>query len=178
MYEAAAHHGLPVGIHFGGANGWPITGAGWPSFYFEDHTGMPQAMQTQLISLVCEGVFERFPTLKIVLIEGGLAWLPPLMWRLDRAWQRLHEEVPHLQRPPSDYIRRHCWATTQPMEEPPKPAYFWHMLEQLDMNDRLMFATDYPHWDFDAPDQAFPVKLPSELKQKIMGENARSLYRF
>jgi predicted TIM-barrel fold metal-dependent hydrolase len=178
LYEAAAHHGLPVGIHFGGANGWPITGAGWPSFYFEDHTGMPQAIQAQLISLVCEGVFERFPTLKVVLIEGGLAWLPALMWRLDRAWQRLREEVPYLQQPPSAYIRRHCWATTQPMEEPPKPAYFWRMLEQLDMNDRLMFATDYPHWDFDAPDQAFPVRLPPELREKFMGENARSLYKF
>jgi predicted TIM-barrel fold metal-dependent hydrolase len=64
------------------------------------------------------------------------------------------------------------------MEEPPKPANFWRMLEQLDMNDRLMFATDYPHWDFDAPDQAFPVRLPPDLKQKIMGENARRLYRF
>jgi predicted TIM-barrel fold metal-dependent hydrolase len=178
MYEAAAQYNLPIGIHFGGANGWPITGAGWPSFYFEDHTGMPQAMQAQLISLVCEGVFERFPTLKVVLIEGGLAWLPSLMWRLDRAWQRLGDEVPHLQCPPSAYIRQHCWLTTQPMEEPPQPAYFWQMLEHLDMNDRLMFATDYPHWDFDAPDQAFPVKLPPDLRQKFMGENARALYRF
>lgn len=178
MYEAAAHHNLPVGIHFGGAGGWPLTGAGWPSFYFEDHTGMPQAFQAQLISLIYEGVFERFPNLKVVLIEGGLAWLPPLMWRLDRAWQRLGEEVPHLQRPPSEVIRQHCWVTTQPMEEPPQPAYFWQLLEQLDMNDRLMFATDYPHWDFDAPDSAFPVKLPPDLRRKFMAENARALYRF
>jgi uncharacterized protein len=178
LYEAAAHYNLPVGIHFGGANGWPLTGAGWPSFYFEDHTGMPQAMQAQLISLVYEGVFERFPALKVVLIEGGMAWLPALMWRLDQAWRRLGEEVPYLRRPPSETIRQHCWLTTQPMEEPPRPAFFWHMLEQLNMPDRLMFATDYPHWDFDAPDQAFPVKLPPELRQKIMVENARELYRF
>jgi uncharacterized protein len=46
------------------------------------------------------------------------------------------------------------------------------------MNDRLLFATDYPHWDFDAPDQAFPVKLPAELEQGIMAGNAHSLYRF
>jgi predicted TIM-barrel fold metal-dependent hydrolase len=64
------------------------------------------------------------------------------------------------------------------MEEPPQPAYFWQMLEQLDMNDRLMFATDYPHWDFDSPAQAFPVKLPSDLRHKIMAENARRLYKF
>ena len=63
------------------------------------------------------------------------------------------------------------------MEEPSKPAFFLQLLEQLDMNDRLMFATDYPHWDFDAPDQAFPVRIPNDLKRRIMVENAHSLYR-
>ena len=177
LYQAAARHGLPVGIHFGGDASSPLTGSGWPSFYLEDHTGMAQSFQSQLISLVCEGVFERFPTLKVVLIEGGFAWLPPLMWRLDRAWQRLREETPDLRRPPSAYIREHVWLTTQPMEEPPRPEQFHQLLEQLDMDDRLLFATDYPHWDFDSPDQALPVKLAPALERKIMAENARMLYR-
>jgi predicted TIM-barrel fold metal-dependent hydrolase len=64
------------------------------------------------------------------------------------------------------------------MEEPAKPEYFLQLLDQLGMPDRLLFATDYPHWDFDAPDQAFPVKLPSDLEQGIMAGNAHSLYRF
>jgi predicted TIM-barrel fold metal-dependent hydrolase len=178
MYEAAAHHNLPIGIHFGGNAGWPITGAGWPSFYIEDHVGMPQSFQSQIISLVYEGVFDRFPELKIVLIEGGFAWLPSLMWRLDRSWTLLRDEIPHLQRPPSAYIRDNFWITTQPIEEPPQPAYFLELLEQLDMNDHLLFATDYPHWDFDAPDRALPHNLPARLKQQIMAENAAALYRF
>jgi predicted TIM-barrel fold metal-dependent hydrolase len=178
MYAAAVRHDLPIGIHFGGAGGWPITGAGWPSFYFEDHTGMAQAFQAQVISLVCEGVFEQFPTLKVVMIEGGFAWLPPLMWRLDRSWRRLRDEVPHLRRAPSEYIRQHFWFTTQPIEEPPRAAYFRQLLEQLDMDDRMLFATDYPHWDFDAPDQAIPANLPPMLRRKIMAENARAFYRF
>ena len=177
LYQAAARHDLPVGIHFGGDASSPLTGSGWPSFYLEDHTGMAQSFQSQLISLVCEGVFERFPTLKVVLIEGGFAWLPPLMWRLDRAWQRLREETPDLRRPPSAYIREHVWLTTQPMEEPARPEQFHQLLEQLDMDDRLLFATDYPHWDFDSPDQALPVKLAPALERKIMAENARALYR-
>lgn len=176
MYEAAARHDLPIGIHFGGAGGGPITGAGWPSHYIEDHCGMPQAFQAQVISMVYEGIFEHFPTLKIVLIEGGFAWLPPLMWRMDRTWEKLRDEIPHVKRPPSEIVREHFWITTQPMEEPPKGQYFRQLLEQMDMDDRLMFATDYPHWDFDAPDRAIPVQLDETLRRKIMAENARALY--
>src|SRR5690606_22397312 len=113
-----------IGIHFGGTGGGPITGAGWPSYYIEDHGGMPQAFQAQVISLVYEGVFTAFPDLKFVLIEGGFAWLPPLMWRMDRLWQRMGEEIPDVQEPPSAIVRRHFWLTTQPMEEPPQRRFF------------------------------------------------------
>jgi predicted TIM-barrel fold metal-dependent hydrolase len=177
LYEAAAGHNLAIGIHFGGDSGHPITGAGWPSFYLEDHAGMAQSFQAQLISLVCEGVFEQFPELQVVLIEGGFAWLPALKWRLDRSWRRLRDEVPHLRELPSSLIDRHIWLTTQPMEEPGQPEQFLQLLDELGGADRLLFATDYPHWDFDAPDQALPVRLAPEVERKIMAENARSLYR-
>ena len=62
------------------------------------------------------------------------------------------------------------------MEEPPQPRYFRQLLEQLDADDRMMFATDYPHWDFDSPESAVPSGLSRELRKKIMSENARSLY--
>jgi predicted TIM-barrel fold metal-dependent hydrolase len=179
MYEAAEAHGLPIGIHFGGQGGYPITGAGWPSYYVEDHAGMSTAFQAQVISYIAEGVFERFPNLKIDLIEGGFAWLPVLGWRLDAAWKKLKAEVPHLKRAPSEYLAEHFWVTTQPMEEPPRAEQF---LEMLDMGpwlaDRLMFATDYPHWDFDDPHEALPkIKLPDGFEAKVMAENARALYR-
>lgn len=176
IYEAAEEYNLPIGIHFGGIAG-PITGAGWPSYYIEDHGGMPQAFHTQVNSYVCEGIFERFPTLKVILIEGGFAWLPPLIWRLDATWKKMRSEVPTLKRKPSEYIREHFWLSTQPMEEPPKREYFEQLLEQMDMNDKLMFATDYPHWDFDAPDRALPSFLKPELRRKILSDNARALYQ-
>ena len=176
LYEAAERHGLPVGIHFGGYGGNPYTGAGKPSFYFEDHCGTSQVFQAQLISLVCEGVFQRFPGLKVVIIEGGFAWLPPLMWRLDGAYKLLKSEVPDLDRLPSEIIREHFWVTTQPVEEPHRPHEFAELLAQLNMPDRLMFATDYPHWDFDAPDQAVPRTVPPDLRRAILAENARALY--
>ncbi len=176
LYEAAARHGLPVGIHFGGDGGNPLTGSGWPSFYLEDHCGMAQTFQSQIISFVYEGVFERFPALKILLIEGGFAWLPPLLWRLDAAWRRQRDETPHLRRPPSEYVREHFWLTTQPMEEPSTPAQFQQLLDHLAMDDRLLFATDYPHWDFDAPDQALPARVAPDLTRRILAENARAFY--
>ncbi len=179
MYEAAVAHDLPIGIHFGSQGGSPITGAGWPSMYVEDHAGMSTAFQAQVISFIYEGVFEQFPDLKIVLIEGGFAWVPPLAWRLDSAWRKLRDEVPHLRSLPSEYFAKHFWLTTQPMEEPERPAQFVELLEQAPwLQDRLMFSTDYPHWDFDAPDQALPrVRLPDGFPAKLMAENARRLYR-
>ncbi|MEM7031538.1 MAG: amidohydrolase family protein [Chloroflexota bacterium] len=177
MYEAAEKHDLPIGIHFGGTAGWPITGAGQPSFYFEDHVGMPQAFQPQIISFIYEGVFERFPNLKIVLIEGGFAWLPSLMWRMDRSWELMRDEVPHVKKPPSEYLRENFWITTQPIEEPPRPHQFHELLAHLDMNDRFLFATDYPHWDFDAPDRALPSGLPDGLKEDFLAGNARRFYQ-
>ena len=176
LYEAAVTHDLPIGVHYGGWGGHPITGAGYPSFYIEDSGGMATAFQAQVTSLVLEGVFERFPTLKVVLIEGGFAWLAPLMWRMDRAWKRLRAEVPDITRPPSEVIRSNIWFTTQPMEEPPTPADFETLLGHLDMSDRIMFSTDYPHWDFDSPTQALPPGLDAEMRRRIMRENAVALY--
>ncbi|MCZ6635212.1 MAG: amidohydrolase family protein [bacterium] len=179
LFEAAVRNNLPVGIHFGAGNGGhPITGTGWPAYYLEYHCGMAQGFQHHIISLVFEGVFERFSDLKIVLIEGGMAWLPALTWRMDRAWENLKEEIPHVPKPPSEYIRKNIWLTTQPMEEPDSKEHFHQFLTQIDKDDQLLFATDYPHWDFDAPDTAFPIRLNPDLERKIKVENALNLYQF
>lgn len=176
MYAAAERHGLVIAVHFAGVSGNPISSSGWSSFYIEDHTTMAQSFQAHVISLVAEGVFERFPRLRMVLIEGGFAWLPPLMWRLDRLFHRLKAEVPHLRRKPSEVIREHIRLTTQPMEEPPRPRQLLQVIEHLGSEEMLMFATDYPHWDFDHPDRVLSVGVPPELRRKIMAGNARALY--
>jgi predicted TIM-barrel fold metal-dependent hydrolase len=99
------------------------------------------------------------------------------MWRLNKNWKGLRREVPWVQRLPSETIREHIRLTTQPMEEPEDPKHFLNLLEMLGSEDLLLFATDYPHWDFDAPDQAFPVPLPPALQRKIFSENAQAVYR-
>jgi predicted TIM-barrel fold metal-dependent hydrolase len=177
IYEACEEYGLKVFSHAFGSYGNPITGAGPASFYLEDHVGPAQAMQANVISLVAEGVFDRFPGLRVVSVENGLGWVPSLMWRLDASWRLLRAEVPHLQKAPSDYVREHVYATTQPMEEPHQPHQFFELLDQLGgFVDRVLFASDYPHWDADQPDDAFPVRLPDNLVTKIYFENASKLY--
>jgi len=175
ILEACAANGFPVSLHLGGNGGHSSTGGGWPSFYHEEHPSYVQSMQTLVTSLVCEGVFEHIPNLKIVLVEGGFAWLPALCWRLDKAWKRLHAEVPFLKQKPSEYVRQHIWVTTQPIEEPERPRDMLSTLEWIGV-DRVMFSTDYPHWDQDDPRFAFKVPLPEEWRRKIYHENARALY--
>lgn len=179
IFAAAADSGLPIAIHFGGwSGGHPISGAGWPAYYLEYHTGMSQTFQAHLASLILEGVFEEFRDLKVVFVEGGVGWIAPFLWRLDRSWRLLRKETPRVRRLPSEYFRRHFWLTTQPMEEPPTSAEFTQMREQLGMDGRLLFSTDYPHWDFDSPDHSLPSVVPAKVRQSIFHGNARKLYGF
>lgn len=176
IYEACAAHGLAVMSHAFGSGGQPITGCGWPSFYIEDHVGPSQSMQANLISLVVEGVFEQFPDLRVVSAENGFGWAPSLAWRLDTTYEALRGEVPHLRRRPSEYLHDHVWFCTQPIEEPHQPDDLPWLIEQVGA-DRLIFASDYAHWDWDAPDTALPLRLPDDVRRGIFFENARALYR-
>ena len=175
IYEAAAEAGLPVAVHAFGYGGAPITSTGWPSHYIEEMTGHAQSCQAGLASMVVEGVFERFPKLKLILVEAGFAWVPSLAWRLDKIWTTLRSETPHLRRAPSEVLRTHVWWTTQPMEEP-EPRE--HLLDTIGWIgwDRLLFATDYPHWDFDDPAHALPLRIGEEQRQQFFLRNAQALY--
>lgn len=176
IYEAAAHYGLPIGMHSAAYGSRANTGAGWTSFYIEEHYAFSNAAQTAMTSMIFEGAFEQFPELKLVLVEGGFAWLPPLMWRMDREWKRMGDEVPHVRRAPSSYVRSNVWLTTQPIEEPENNRHLLDLLRWIGP-DRLMFSTDYPHWDFDHPEYAFKVPLAPEDRRMIVRDTAMSLFR-
>jgi hypothetical protein len=88
------------------------TGSGWTPFCIVEHFAFSQAAQTAMVSMVFEGVFDAFPTLKVVLVEAGFAVMPAVAWRLDREWDHHRAEVPHLQRCPSECIRDDVWLTT------------------------------------------------------------------
>jgi uncharacterized protein len=177
IYEAASDHGLPIAAHVGGFSG-THTATGWPAYFVEQHSGYAQTYQAQVVSLIGAGVFDRFPSMHVVLEEGGLAWMPPLMWRLDRAWQMMGDDAPSaVTTRPSDVIRRHIAFTTQPFDEPETNAQLAQLLAQLDMDDRIMFSSDYPHWDFDDPNRVLSG-MDRELRAKIGSENALRLIPF
>ncbi len=178
IYEAAAEFGLPVAIHPGtesaGTSG-PAAASGHPTRYFEWHNILPTNYMAHLNSLVCEGVFEKFSGMRVVLIEGGIAWLPHLMWRMDKNYKALRSSVPWLRRLPSEYIREHVRLTTQPIEEPVDSSQILQVLEWIHAEETVMFSSDYPHWDFDNPQMSLPP-LPKALKARVMAGTAVELY--
>lgn len=179
IYEAAVECNLPVAIHPGsegvGISGAP-TAAGYPTTYFEWHTGLVGSYLAHLVSLVTEGVFAKFPALRFVLVEGGVSWLPPLLWRFDKNWKALRQTTPWVDRPPSEIVADHVLLTTQPVEEPSNGAHLHQILGMFDAGRMLMFSTDFPHWDGDTPDFAARA-LPPALRDRVMSETARELYR-
>jgi predicted TIM-barrel fold metal-dependent hydrolase len=177
IFAAAARHDLVVSLQFGGTPGNPPTGSGWPSYYIEEYAGMAQIFQTQVLNLVVEGVFDRFPNLRVALIEGGWTWLPSLMWRIDKDWKGLRREVPWNTQVPSAYIRERIRLSLQPMDAPPDAAHLLQVIEQLGSDELLMFATDYPHWHFSELEQAIPSGLSDSVRRKILSENARAFYK-
>ena len=80
------------------------------------------------------------------------------MWRMDQHFERFRDEVPHLKRRPSEYVREHFWFTTQPIDEPDEARHLRSLIEWVGV-DRLLFSSDYPHWDFDDPRFAFKTPL-------------------
>jgi uncharacterized protein len=149
--------------------------AGTPTYYLEWHTMLGQIHQSNTASLLCHGVFERFPELTVVIAEGGFAWAAELMWKLDRDWKGLRDEVPWVKHEPSDYLFDHIRFTTQPFIEPSKREHLLAVLEMIQAERTLMFSSDYPHWDFDDPKRALTA-VPESLRRKIMVDTPRAVY--
>ena len=178
IYEVAEEYGLPIVLHpdtEGTGDYAASLGVGPASTYMEWHTALGLVAQRNVISLVAEGVFERFPNLKVVFIEYGFSWVAPLMWRMDKNWKGLRQEVPWIKRLPSEYIRKNIRIGTQPIEEPDRPKDLVSLIQMINAEDMLVFCSDYPHWDGDDFNRAF-LHFPKELKQKVMYDNPKETF--
>jgi predicted TIM-barrel fold metal-dependent hydrolase len=178
IYEACERNGLAVSMHFGGEgagiNPSP-SAAGYPSYYIESRQLRPTFYSVHVSSFVFEGVFEKFPTLKVGMLEGGFAWVPPLLWKMDMDWKGLRHQTPWVEKLPSEYVKDHIRFATQPMEEPDQPDALKHVINWMEGERTLMFATDYPHWDWDDPAMTL-VGFPEETRRRIFSTNALETY--
>ena len=121
IYAAAIRHGLPIGIHAGSAYRNPVTALGWPTWYIEDYAAQSQGFQSQVASLITEGVFAKHPELKVVLIESGVTWLQ----RVPMAFRQVLARAAHrssVGRPLAwEIVRDHFRLTIQPLDTPDEP---------------------------------------------------------
>jgi hypothetical protein len=178
IYEACVGNQLPLVLHsgYGGPEGHE-SGYGLQS-YVENHIAFVFNNMRQMTSMIFQGVPERFPELKLIFQEAGVFYVPLMMFRLDSEYSMRRPEVPWLKKPPSEYIRSFYFGT-QPLERVPNERYLKYVFEMMDAERTLLFATDWPHSDFDAPVVIERLSFLSDTaKANILGTNARQALRF
>jgi len=175
IYKAAERHGLPIGVHAGSSYRHPVTPVGWPTTSTEDYINQSIGFQSQLASLISEGVFKAHPKLKIVFLESGVSWLPSFLWRFTKYWRGLTMEIPWVDRPPDEIVRDHVRFSLQPFDGPTNIDDVERLFEHLGSDELILFSTDYPHWQFDGTD-ALPEGIPKAMLQKILIDNPKSTY--
>ena len=150
VWEATAHHGLPVAVHADGGAGiefWP-TGVGFCSHYVEFATLFPLSFAVHLFSLIAEGVFERFDRLSFVFADGGLDALAPLIWRFDKDWRPSRYEVPWVERMPSEYLHDHVRFCSQAYEGPEGEAEVSRWIEVSEAAELQLYSSNYPYREY------------------------------
>lgn len=176
IYEAAVEAGFPVLLHSVSGSSWVFPFNTEQMSSISTHTASHVfAMMSNLMSFMENGVPVRFPDLQIVFCEAGLTWVPFLRMRLDKEYNENRRQWPYYEDRPSEYIKK-MWFATQPVEEPPNPRDLVDLIRIYDGEDTTVFASDWPHHDFDHPRAVFDLPVSPEYKRKLMGENALRLF--
>ncbi|HET8618509.1 MAG TPA: amidohydrolase family protein, partial [Acidimicrobiales bacterium] len=186
LWETCAELELPVHFHIGAS----VTGMAFYGKYPWDSHGPDTKLAIGgtllfignarvVTNLILSGMFDRHPDLKMVSVESGVGWIPFILETLDYEMaENAPDELALLAKPPSDYFRSNLYAT------------FWFennrnklpdLIEAVG-EDNILFETDFPHPTCMYPDPLGTVAakmatLPEGTRRKIMGENARKLYR-
>lgn len=176
IYEAAERADLPLIFH-GGATAldhFPVEGFSSPA---ETHMlGFLWANMGQITSLIIQGVPEKFPGVDFIFQECGLFYIPMMMYRMDSEYLTRSWDAPLLEHRPSEYLKDFYFGT-QPLDHPPKEEYFEYVIDMIGGVDQLMYASDYPHPDFDDPSAITNWSfLTDDETAKIMGGNAREVF--
>ena len=174
VYRALEERGLPLGFH---------AGYYWqdPSMMQINRFGSMHALSfvwcnvVHCTNWVMNGLPERFPGLPVVWIESGLSWVPWLMQRLDHTYMMRTSEAPLLKRKPSEYMAE-MYYTSQPLETDNLKALEL-TFEMTNARTQLLYASDWPHWDFDPPSVIWDIPfLDDEARKNILGLNAKRIF--
>ena len=154
VWAQAQDAGIPIVFHVGGTgdliepgyfnNGLPIPPdfhGGEENFRSVDYMGIPGPPAQTLATMIFDGVFDRFPHLKVGVIEQGAIWVPSWMRQMESAFDAFHrheERIKALEFRPSEYVRRQVRFTPYPTED-----VGW-IVEQAGP-EVAMFSSDYPH---------------------------------
>ncbi|MFE3543129.1 amidohydrolase family protein [Nocardia sp. NPDC059177] len=176
IWAAATRHDLVVSCHLGrGAfETMPMSPVGFPSYNHDFMVSYSLLAANQIMSLIFDGTFDRFPALRFVFVEHAFTWILPLMWRMDAIYASRKQWMT-IKRPPSEYVKEHIRFTTQPLDYPEDKTELSRALEWMDAGRILLFSSDYPHWTFDDP--RWLVKhLPAPARDRVMFRNGIETY--
>jgi predicted TIM-barrel fold metal-dependent hydrolase len=174
LYAEIEETGLPIAFHAGPT--WDDDWMKTMNRFISVHAlSFVHCNMVHMTNWVINGIPERFPRLKVIWIESGLAWVPFLMQRLDHEFLKRTSEAPLLTRLPSEYMRD-MYFTSQPME-----CDNYDLLEAtmkaINAETQLLYASDWPHWDFDLPSSILGIPfLDDTAKRNILGLNAARLF--
>jgi predicted TIM-barrel fold metal-dependent hydrolase len=174
VYAAIEELGLPLGFHAG--YNWGEQSMMQMNKFISVHAiGFVFYNMVHLTNWIINGLPERFPELKVIWIESGLAWVPFMMQRLDNEYMMRTSEAPALKKKPSDYMRD-MYFTTQPMENTDL-AMLEQTFRMLNAETQVLYSSDYPHWDFDLPSTIYDLPFLNEkAKRNILGGNAMRVF--
>jgi len=175
LYAMIEERGKPLAFHAG--YHWQDPSLATVNRFLGMHAlGFVWCNMVHMTNWVLNGIPERFPKLKTLWVESGLAWVPFLMQRLDDQYLMRPSEAPQLKRMPSEYMNHNCFYTTQPMETT-HPKALENTFEMINAETQLMFASDWPHFDFDLPQEICDLPfLTEQAKRNILGLNAARIF--
>ncbi len=176
IWAAATKHDITVSCHLARSSFemLPMPPVGFPSYNHDFMVTYSLLAANQVMSLIFDGVFERFPTLKIIFVEHAFSWILPLMWRMDAIYDARKSWM-DIKRKPSEYVKEHIKFTTQPLDYPEDKTELTRALEWMQCDKILLFSSDYPHWTFDDP--RWLIKhLPVAAREAVMFKNGIAAY--
>ena len=175
-YAALEERGLPLGFH--AAYTWGDKSTALMNRFISVHAlGFVWHNMVHMTNWLMNGMPERFPKLKTLWIESGLAWVPFLMQRLDNEFMMRSSDAPLLKRKPSDYMRE-MYYTSQPMEMVENKEALELTFKMMKAESQLLYSSDYPHWDMDLPSTIYDLPfLQDRQKRAILGGNAQDLFK-